>query len=85
MAASRYPGDMSTASARGGIAVDISGADHEFSRATRGIYVGVAGNLHVRMADGSDVTFTNVAVGIFPIAVDIIHDDSTADEMVALF
>lgn len=31
---------------------------------TRGIYVGIAGNLRVRMVDGSDETFENLAAGI---------------------
>ncbi len=37
---------------------------------TRGIYVGVLGNLHVRMVDGSDETFENIAAGVIhPLSV----------------
>ena len=37
---------------------------------TRGIWVGVTGNLRVRMVDGSDETFENVVAGmIHPVAI----------------
>ena len=36
----------------------------DLERITRGIYVGVTGNLHVRMIDGTEGTYGNVAAGI---------------------
>ena len=35
-----------------------------FAEYTRGLYVGVSGNVAVKMADGTTVTFTNLAAGI---------------------
>lgn len=61
---------------------------------TRGIYVGVAGSVVVRMADyttsgnnpaDDNVVFLAVPVGILPIQVDKIYTASTATNMVALY
>lgn len=60
---------------------------------TRGIYVGVSGNITVRMADFindpnpayDNVLFANVPVGILPIQVDKIYAAGTsATSLVAL-
>lgn len=52
---------------------------------TRSLYIGVTGNLTVRMVDGMDATFNNVPVGIFPIRVDKVYaTGTTATNMVAL-
>jgi hypothetical protein len=86
MAASRYPGDMSTASARGAQAVDYGSGDVVFDRATRGLYIGVAGDVAVVMATGEAVTFKNVAAGILPVAVSQVTASGTdAEDIVALF
>jgi hypothetical protein len=46
---------------------------------TKAIYVGVAGNLTVDMADtGTNVTFKNVPIGIFPIRVDRVYATGSA-------
>ena len=52
----------------------------------RAIYVNVAGNLIVTMADGSSlVVFQNVVAGsVLPIQVSRIHAETTAD-VIALF
>lgn len=48
-----------------GQAVDISVADAPVSPPSRGIFIGVGGNLTVVMADGGQtVTFTNLAAGV---------------------
>jgi hypothetical protein len=68
-------------------AVAITPSDVTVIPDTRGIYVGGAGNLTVRMQDGQTVTFTAVAVGvILDIAVDMVMaTDTTATAIVALY
>jgi hypothetical protein len=86
MAASRYPGDMSTASARGAEEVDYGSGNVTFGRATRGLYIGVAGDVAVVMATGDAVTFKNVAAGILPVAVTQVTAAGTdAEDIIALF
>jgi len=46
---------------------------------TRGIYVGTLGNLHVRMIDGSEVTFGDLSAGIIhPLRVIRVFDTGTS-------
>ena len=54
---------------------------------TRALWVGVAGNVAVRMAgDGSLVTFTGAAVGILPVQVDkVLSTGTTATTILALY
>ena len=54
---------------------------------TRALWVGVAGNVAVRMAgDGSLVTFTGAAVGIIPVQVDkVLSTGTTATTILALY
>lgn len=56
------------------------------SSPTRGIYVGVTGNLTVRMFRGQNtITFLNVPVGILPIQVDrVLATGTTATQLIAL-
>lgn len=74
-----------TAPAHGAVVVTPSDVT-EFP-ITRSIYVGVAGNLTVRMADGQDnFLFTAVPVGVLPIQVDKIYNTGTvASSIVALY
>ena len=53
----------------------------------RGVYVGVAGDLTVDMADGiTSILFKNVPVGVFPIAVSKIYKTGTgASSLVFLY
>lgn len=45
---------------------------------TKGIYVGVAGDLKVDMADGSTITFTNLASGVVhPLSVKRVYAAGT--------
>jgi hypothetical protein len=54
---------------------------------TRSIYVGVTGNVTVRMAgDGALVTFPNVPVGVLPVqAIEVLSTGTTASSMVAMW
>lgn len=73
-----------TVAARGGVA--ITPHDTNLIPITRSIYVGVSGNINVRMADGSTVLFSNVPVGVFPIQVDrVLSTSTTATTMIALY
>lgn len=52
---------------------------------TRGLFVGVAGNISVEMRNGT-VLFTNVPVGILPIqCTRVNYTGTTATSMVALW
>jgi hypothetical protein len=71
----------------------ISPNDATVIPTTRGIYVGVAGNITVRMGDfaasqdpaDDNVLFSNVPVGVLPIQVDKVYlTGTTATNMVAL-
>lgn len=67
-------------------AVAITPDDSTIIPTCRSLYVGVTGNIAVRMADGQSVTFLNVPVGIFPIQVDMVKSTSTtATDMFALY
>ena len=71
-------------------AVDISSADDTFTNPTRGIYVGGAGNLHVRGLDGKNCMFTAVAAGYHPLSCIAVVKGAggtatTATNIVALF
>lgn len=53
---------------------------------TRGVYVGVSGNVAVRMANGDLVTFTGAAIGEHPWQVDkVLSTNTTATTMLALY
>lgn len=73
-----------TVAAHGAVAVTPS--DATVFPVCRSIYVGGTGNINARMADGQTVVFSAVAVGIFPIQVDMIMSTSTtATNIVALY
>lgn len=59
-----------------------SGTNH-----TRGLYIGGAGNIKVKMADGTEVTFTAVAVGtLYELSVvRVFATGTTATLIVAVF
>jgi hypothetical protein len=53
---------------------------------TRGLYVGVTGNVKVRTAKGEEVTFTAVPVGVLPVCVDMVFaTGTTATDIMALY
>jgi hypothetical protein len=68
-------------------AVAVTPSDVTVIPVTRGIYIGGAGNLAVRMEDGQTVTFTAPVVGtILDIAVDMVMStNTTATLLVAMY
>ncbi len=69
-------------------AAEITPSDAvDLAFATRAIYVGGAGNLKVRMLDGSQITFTNVQAGAqYAMRVDrVLATGTTATGIVALW
>jgi len=79
----------STLPATKAVAVDISATDHTFEAECRGIYVGGAGNLIVKLKDApsTSITLTGVLAGqIYAIqAKAVVRSGTTATNMVALF
>lgn len=75
----------STCPAHGAVAITPN--DTTVIDCTRSIYVGVTGNLTVRMTDGQDnVLFTAVPVGILAIQVDKVYSTGTvASGLLALY
>jgi len=70
--------------ARYGAAVTTSNST-DLPAPTRGLFVGVAGNISVEMRNGT-VVFTNVPVGILPIQCTRVNSTgTTATSMVALW
>lgn len=67
-------------------AVAVTPHDTTLIPQTRALYVGVTGNLNLTMADGVDVVFSNVPVGIFPVQVLRVKSTSTtATSIVAMY
>ena len=67
-------------------AVAITPSDATIIPVTRGVYVGVTGNVAVRMASGNSVTFTAAAVGEHLWQVDMVKSTgTTATTMLALY
>lgn len=67
-------------------AVAVVPSDSTVIPTARSLYIGVTGNLAVRMARGNLVTFTNVPVGMLPVQVDqVLATGTTATEMLALY
>lgn len=76
---------VDTGSGIGGVAVTPS--DATVLAPTRGIYVGVAGNVAVKLLNGTTVTFTAMASGIIhPIrATQVLSTGTTATNIVAVY
>lgn len=74
------------APARGAAAV-VPDDDAELAYMTRALYVGGAGDVSVRMADGQEVIFFNVPGGsVLPIrVVKVLAAGTTAGSMIALW
>jgi hypothetical protein len=67
-------------------AVSITTSDATVIPVTRAIWVGGTGNIAVRMADGTAVTFSAVPVGVFPVQVDMVKStNTTATNLIALY
>lgn len=80
-----YRSADSTAPAHGAVAITPS--DATTFPVTRALYVGTAGNITVRMADGQDnIQFTNVPVGVLAVQVDKVYSTGTgAAGIIALY
>lgn len=65
----------------------VPGDTNDLPAVTRAIYVGVGGNLKVRMAAGGVVTLTNVSAGtLLPIRVDrVLATGTTADAILGFW
>lgn len=76
---------VDTGSGIGGVAVTPS--DATIIAPTRGIYVGVAGNVAVKLLNGTTVTFTAMVTGIIhPIrATQVLSTGTTATSIVAVY
>mgnify|MGYP000353769980 CR=1 FL=1 len=59
----------------------------DLANATRGLYVGVSGNVKLTLVGGTTVTFANLAAGtIHPLRVQRIHDtDTTATGLIGVW
>lgn len=56
----------STVGISSAVAVDVSGADANFDRVTRGVYIAAAGNLVVQfVGDNTSVTLAGLAPGVW--------------------
>ena len=83
---SRVPFEVSTCPAVGATSVNLSDANQLTNGTCRGLYVGVTGDIAVVMANGDAITFTNVAVGIFPVSVKQVKStNTTAAGLIALY
>ena len=68
-------------------AASVTPSDATVIPKTRAIWVGVSGNVAVRMAgDGTLVTFTGAPIGVLPVQVDkVLSTGTTATTMLALY
>lgn len=67
-------------------ATSVTPSDATVFEVCRALYVGTTGNIAVRMADGTSLTFTSVPVGILPIQVDMVKSTgTTASNIIALY
>ena len=80
----RHLGADSTVAAHDARAVTTS--DSTVIPTTRALYIGTSGDLRVRLADQTTITFVGVPVGIFPIQVDqVLATSTTAGNIIALY
>jgi hypothetical protein len=63
-------------------AVAVTKSDATILEKTRALYIGGTGDVAVRMADGSAVTFSAVPVGILPIQVDQVKSTGTTATLI---
>jgi len=67
-------------------AVAVTKSDATIIAPTRALYVGVAGDLVVTMADGeTPITFSNAPVGYHPLQVTQVLNATAATNIVALY
>jgi len=67
-------------------AVAVTPSDSSVIPPTRGLFIGVTGNVVVRHVNGDIATYSNVAVGVLPVQVNRVYSTSTtATTMLALY
>jgi hypothetical protein len=67
-------------------ATAVTPADQDLAQVTRALYVGVGGDLAVRMQDGGSVTFLGVPAGtLIPLRVSRVLPATTAGAIVGLW
>lgn len=67
-------------------AVAVTPDDEGDFNTTRGVYVGVSGDLHVLMEDETEVTFVGLAAGVIhPMRITRVYEDSTATSILAVY
>ena len=78
---------VSSESARSSAAINVGGGDQVLNVCARGVYIGTAGNLVVRLADDTaDATFSNLVAGAwYPFVIAIVRQTGTTAAGVLLF
>jgi len=69
-------------------AFDVTPSDSSnLPQITRGLYVGIIGDVHVIMAGGDDVTFTDMAAGVIhPLRVrQILVSGTNAGDLIGIY
>jgi hypothetical protein len=67
-------------------AAAVTASDSTVLATFRSLYIGVTGNVAIRMPSGASVTFANVPVGIFTVQGDqVLSTGTTATSIVALY
>jgi hypothetical protein len=66
--------------------VAVTKSDSTIIPTTRGLYIGVTGDVAVRHTDGATVTYKAAPVGILSVQVDrVLSTGTTATDIVALY
>lgn len=80
------PYEVSSCPATGAAAANLHDSNQLTNGVCRSLYVGVAGDVKVTMANGDTLTLTNVAVGVVPVSVkQVWSTGTTATGIVALY
>jgi hypothetical protein len=76
----------SSESARGGVTINVGPGDQVLTVCSRALYVSIAGNIVVRLADDTaDVTLSNLLAGVvYPLAIAIVRQTGTTASGVLL-
>lgn len=80
------PYEVSSCPATGAASVTPHDTNQLAGGTCRALYIGTTGNVKVTMANGNEVTFSSVAVGILPISVKLVWSTgTTASNILALY
>ncbi len=84
-AADRFPGMLNAPLGPYERAFTITESDAaDLAEVTSAIYVGSPGALHVLMKDGTEVTYVALPIGIWPLRIRKVFEDSVASSLVGL-